>query len=96
MRGFDADIQDVKIIEPTIFEDERGYFLRLTMPRNSKNLLSSNFCQTNELFKEAQYEACIFKRATCPVKIGEGYSRRNSDVIVDCRRESHTVGKYVK
>ena len=26
MRGFDSDIRDVKIIEPTIFEDERGYF----------------------------------------------------------------------
>ena len=37
MRVFDTDIPDVKMIEPMVYEDERGYFFEAYNAQNLKN-----------------------------------------------------------
>jgi dTDP-4-dehydrorhamnose 3,5-epimerase len=38
MKIKETPLKDCYIIEPTIFEDDRGYFLKNSMKRNLKNL----------------------------------------------------------
>ena len=69
---FDADIRDVKIIEPTIFEDERGYFFEAYNAKKFEEFIGfrPNFCQTNESFSKRGTIRGLHlqKRATCPVE----------------------------
>lgn len=100
MRGFDSDIRDVKIIEPTIFEDERGYFFEAYNARKFEEFIGfrPNFCQTNESFSKRGTIRGLHlqKEPHAQSKLVRVIVGEILDVIVDCRRESHTVGKYIK
>ena len=50
MRILDTEIADVKIIEPTVYEDERGYFFEAYNAEKFEKLMGfrPNFCQSNE------------------------------------------------
>jgi dTDP-4-dehydrorhamnose 3,5-epimerase len=48
MKVFDAKLKDVKIIEPDIFEDERGFFVESYSKEKYKKLgIDFNFVQDN-------------------------------------------------
>jgi dTDP-4-dehydrorhamnose 3,5-epimerase-like enzyme len=49
MRVLDTEIPDLKIIEPTVYEHERGFFLRLIIPLNLKELLASSLSFVNQM-----------------------------------------------
>ena len=100
MRVLDTEIADVKIIEPTVYEDERGYFFEVYNALKFEKLMGfrPNFCQSNEsgsvngtirglhLQKEPYAQAKLVR-----VIFGEVL-----DVVVDCRRGSETFGKHMK
>ena len=50
MNILDTEIADVKIIEPTVYEDERGYFFEAYNAQKFEKLMGfcPNFCQSNE------------------------------------------------
>ena len=81
MRGYDSDIRDVKIIEPTIFEDERCYFFDAYNAKKFEEFIGfvQIFVkQMNPFQKRYNTRPASSKRATCPVKVGESYCWRNS------------------
>ena len=48
MRVFDAKLKDVKIIQPDVFEDERGFFMESYSEEKYKELgIDFNFVQDN-------------------------------------------------
>ena len=48
MKVFDAKLKDVKIIEPDVFEDERGFFMESYSDEKYKRLgIDFNFVQDN-------------------------------------------------
>ena len=54
MRVFDTEIPDVKIIEPTVYADKRGYFFEVYNAQKFEKLMSfcPSFCQSNESFSK--------------------------------------------
>ena len=48
MKVFDAKLKDVKIIQPDVFEDERGFFMESYSEEKYKELgIDFNFFQDN-------------------------------------------------
>ena len=48
MKVFDTKLRDVKIIEPVVFEDERGFFMESYTDEKYKKLgIDFNFVQDN-------------------------------------------------
>jgi len=48
MKVFDTKLKDVKIIEPDVFEDERGFFMESYSEEKYKELgIDFNFVQDN-------------------------------------------------
>ena len=48
MKVFDAKLKDVKIIQPDVFEDERGFFMESYSEEKYKELgIDFNFVQDN-------------------------------------------------
>jgi dTDP-4-dehydrorhamnose 3,5-epimerase len=100
MRVFDTDIPDVKIIEPTVYEDERGYFFEAYNAQKFEKLMGfcTNFCQSNEsasvkgTIRGLHLQKAPFAQAKLVrVVYGEAI-----DVVVDCRQGSKTFGKHTK
>ena len=66
MKSLSTEITDVKIIEPDVFYDERGYFSEVFNHTKFVQTvgLETTFCQINESFsKKARCEGCIFNRS---------------------------------
>ena len=99
MRVLDTELADVKLIEPTVHEDERGYFFEAFNARVFENLIGvkPNVCQLNESRSvrgtirglHAQKEP--FSQAKL-VRVVRG---EILDVAVDCRLDSKTFGRCV-
>ncbi len=98
MKIFRTEIDGVFIIEPTVFEDERGYFFE----SYNKNKLEEqgikyNFIQDNQsksrfgTIRGIHFQKGEFSQAKL-VRVLEG---KVLDVAVDLRKESPTFGKYV-
>lgn len=100
MKIIDTKIPDVKIIEPTVFGDERGFFMETWNKKIFEQLVTGNeinFVQDNHSkssigvlrglhFQYAPYEQAKLVRCI----IGEIY-----DVAVDIRKHSPSFGKWV-
>lgn len=97
MKVISTCIEDVKIIEPKVFGDERGFFLETFEKRRYKELLgiSSDFVQDN------------YSRSTKGVLRGLHFQHENPqgklvrvvrgavfDVAVDIRKNSSTYGLW--
>lgn len=98
VKVFKTEIDGVFIIEPTVFEDERGYFFE----SYNKNKLEEqgiryNFIQDNQsksrygTIRGIHLQKGEFSQAKL-VRVLEG---KVLDVAVDLRKESPTFGKYV-
>lgn len=92
-------IRDVVIIEPTIHEDQRGYFSETFRQDVLEEFLGFkvNFCQENEsksnygVLRGLHYQLPPFEQ-TKLVRVIKGAVL---DVAVDIRKESETFGQYV-
>ena len=100
MRVFDTKILDVKIIEPTVYGDERGYFFEAYNVQKFEELMgfSPNFCQTNESgsFKGAIRGLHLQTEPYAQSKLIRVVSGDVLDVVVDCRKGSKTFGQHVR
>ncbi|MDE1223763.1 dTDP-4-dehydrorhamnose 3,5-epimerase [Vibrio aestuarianus] len=99
MKVIDTEIAEVKIIEPTMFGDERGFFME-TWQQNKFNELvtgkATQFVQDNHsksrkgILRGLHYQTENTQGKLVRVVFGEVF-----DVAVDIRKESPTFGKWV-
>ena len=98
MKIIKTNIEGVVIVEPRVFEDERGYFFESFSEREfSAEVGEYHFVQSNEA--KSSYGVVRGLHFQLPphaqsklVRVAKG---RILDVAVDIRRSSPTFGKYV-
>lgn len=99
MKVFDTEISDVKIIEPTVYEDERGYFFEAYNAQKFEELMGfcPNFCQSNESYsKKGTIRGLhLQKEPFAQGKLVRVVSGEVLDVVLDCRKGSKTFGKHI-
>ena len=98
MKFIKTDISDVYIIEPSVFGDNRGYFLEsFNLQKFEENVYPIKFVQDNEsksskgVLRGLHFQKPPFNQAKL-VRCIEG---RVMDVAVDIRKGSKTYGQHV-
>jgi dTDP-4-dehydrorhamnose 3,5-epimerase len=98
MKFIKTIIPDLYIIEPSVFGDDRGYFLEsFNLEEFEKNVCPINFVQDNEskssrgVLRGLHFQKPPFNQAKL-VRCIEG---RVMDVAVDIRKGSPTYGKHI-
>ncbi len=98
MRIIETKIRDVVIIEPTIFDDKRGYFFESFSSKNfEERVCKTTFIQDNEskssygVLRGLHFQKPPFAQSKL-VRVIKG---RVWDVAVDIRSCSATFGQYV-
>jgi len=98
MKFIKTFIQDVCIIEPSVFEDHRGYFYEsFNLDKFEKNIYSIKFVQDNEsksskgVLRGLHFQKPPFDQA----KLVRCVNGKVMDVAVDIRKGSPTYGKHV-
>ena len=98
MKFIKTEIPEVIIIEPTLFEDDRGYFLESYNKKTfEENIGSVNFVQDNEskslkgVLRGLHFQKPPFAQA----KLVRCIKGSVIDVAVDIRKGSPTYGKHV-
>ena len=93
-----TEIDDVKIIEPTVFGDARGYFMETYSEKEfAENGIAAKFVQDNEskssrgVLRGLHYQ----KGAAAQAKLVRVIAGRVADVAIDIRKSSPTFGKWV-
>ncbi|OQP32623.1 dTDP-4-dehydrorhamnose 3,5-epimerase [Pantoea latae] len=97
MKIIDTDISDVKIIEPAVFGDERGFFMETWQQKKFEELVCPRqFVQDNHsksakgILRGLHYQTKNTQGKLVRVVSGEVF-----DVAVDMRQASPTFGKWV-
>ena len=97
MRYIDTAIADVKIIEPNVFGDERGFFMEtFRVDEFTEQCAERNFVQDNHsksshgILRGLHYQLKNTQGKLVRVTSGEVY-----DVAVDMRKSSPTYGHHV-
>lgn len=97
-KKIETEIQDLVIIEPTVFEDNRGFFLESYNYNDFKEIGIDNiFVQDNHsksskgVLRGLHFQKGEFAQAKL-VRVLKGAVL---DVAVDLRKDSQTFGKYV-
>lgn len=98
MRLIDTEIEDVKIIEPTVYGDARGFFFESFNEKRFTELtgIAATFVQDNHsksvrgVLRGLHYQILQPQGKLVRVVAGEVF-----DVVVDLRRTSPTFGRYV-
>ena len=99
MKVIDTKIPDVKIIEPTVFGDERGFFMETWNQKRFEELVTgkaTQFVQDNHskskkgILRGLHYQAENTQGKLVRVVSGEVF-----DVAVDIRQDSPTFGQWV-
>lgn len=90
-------IKDLVVFEPSVFEDERGYFFEsYNQQLFEKNGIAANFVQDNQsksgfgVLRGIHFQKPPFAQA----KLVRVLSGKVLDVAVDLRPQSNTFGKY--
>ena len=98
MNVIDTEIPEVKIIEPKVFGDSRGYFFESWSDKRYKEAgIDCNWIQDNEsrshygVLRGLHYQAAPYTQAKL-VRVIKG---EVLDVAVDIRKGSPTFGKHV-
>jgi len=98
MKFIETKISDVIIIEPTVFGDERGYFLEsYNQKKFEESIGQVSFVQDNEsksskgVLRGLHFQKPPYEQAKL-VRCIEG---EVLDVAVDIRKNSKTYGKYI-
>ena len=99
MKLTETEIEDLLILEPVVFGDQRGYFFESYNKNKFKNILGNvSFIQDNEsksakgVLRGLHFQKPPFDQAKL-VRCIEG---NVLDVVVDVRKYSKTYGKHVK
>ena len=94
----DTNIKDVKIIEPKIYDDHRGYFFESYNQKEFYNKIGKiNFVQDNEsesafgVLRGMHYQKPPFEQS----KLVRVICGEIQDVVVDLRKDSPYYLKYV-
>ena len=98
MNYIQTEIDGVWVIEPKVFNDDRGYFMEAFKKEEfEKNIGQINFIQDNEskstfgVLRGLHYQKGEFSQAKL-VRVIKG---KVLDVAVDLRQSSPTFGKYI-
>lgn len=97
MKVIETSIPDVKIIEPNVFGDERGFFMETWQQKKFEELVAPRqFVQDNHsksaqgILRGLHYQTENTQGKLVRVVAGEVF-----DVAVDMRRSSETFGQWV-
>ncbi|WP_108821898.1 dTDP-4-dehydrorhamnose 3,5-epimerase [Dysgonomonas sp. Marseille-P4361] len=98
MNFIEQELKDVWVIEPKVFEDERGYFME-SFKKNAfeEHIGNIEFIQDNEsksvrgVLRGLHYQSGEFSQA----KLVRALKGCVLDVIVDLRKSSPTFGKHL-
>ncbi|MGR5287458.1 dTDP-4-dehydrorhamnose 3,5-epimerase [Vibrio maritimus] len=99
MKVIDTNIPDVKIIEPQVFGDERGFFMETWQQKKFEELVTGRptlFVQDNHsksskgILRGLHYQTKNTQGKLVRVVSGEVF-----DVAVDVRKDSSTFGHWV-
>ena len=91
-------IPDVKLVEPEVFEDNRGYFYELFNEKKFNELLGKTyrFIQDNCAYSKKNVLRGLHYQLNKPqAKLITVTAGKIFDVAVDIRKHSPTYGKYV-
>lgn len=98
MKVIDTEIPDVKIIEPSVFGDERGFFMETWNQKQFEELVTgkpTQFVQDNHSkSKKGILRGLHFQTENTQGKLVRVVSGEVFDVAVDIRKESPTFGKW--
>lgn len=91
-----CDIEGLKVIEPTVFGDERGYFVETYNYNDYKEVgIDMNFVQDNQsMSKKGVLRGLHFQINFSQDKLVRVISGEVFDVAVDLRKDSATFGKW--
>ena len=93
-----CDIEGLLVIQPRIFEDDRGYFFESFNEKKFHDAckLQTNFVQDNESFSEyGTLRGLHFQKPPfAQAKLVRVISGKVLDVVVDIRSKSPTFGKH--
>ena len=99
MKIIDTKIPDVKIIEPTVFGDERGFFMETWNQKRFEELVTgkpTTFVQDNHSkSKKGILRGLHYQTENTQGKLVRVISGEVFDVAVDIRKESPTFGQWV-
>ncbi|ENU5815892.1 dTDP-4-dehydrorhamnose 3,5-epimerase [Vibrio fluvialis] len=99
MKVIDTNIPDVKIIEPTVFGDKRGFFMETWNQKRFEELVtgkSIHFVQDNHSkSKKGILRGLHYQTENTQGKLVRVISGEVFDVAVDIRKDSPTFGKWV-
>ncbi len=98
MKVIDTDIEGLKILEPRVFSDSRGYFFESYSKKLfDKEVAEVDFVQDNESCSSfGVIRGLHFQRPPhCQAKLVRCVKGRVLDVAVDLRKGSPTYGKHV-
>lgn len=99
MKVIDTTIPDVKIIEPTVFGDERGFFMETWQQKKFEELVTgkpTQFVQDNHSkSKKGTLRGLHYQTENTQGKLVRVVSGEVFDVAVDIRKDSSTFGQWV-
>jgi len=99
MKVIDTLIPDVKIIEPIVFGDERGFFMETWSQKQFEELVTgkpTQFVQDNHSkSKKGILRGLHFQKENTQGKLVRVISGEVFDVAVDIRKGSPTFGQWV-
>lgn len=99
MKVIDTSIPDVKIIEPTVFGDERGFFMETWNQKRFEELVTgkpTQFVQDNHSkSKKGILRGLHYQTENTQGKLVRVVSGEVFDVAVDIRKDSPTFGEWV-
>ncbi len=99
MKVINTAIPDVKIIEPAVFGDERGFFMETWNQKCFEELVTgkpTTFVQDNHSkSKKGILRGLHYQRENTQGKLVRVVSGEVFDVAVDLRKDSPTFGKWV-
>lgn len=99
MKVIDTRIPDVKIIEPTVFGDERGFFMETWNQKQFEELVTgkpTQFVQDNHSkSKKGILRGLHYQTENTQGKLVRVVSGEVFDVAVDIRKDSKTFGQWV-
>jgi dTDP-4-dehydrorhamnose 3,5-epimerase len=97
MKFSSANIQDVILIDPVVYQDERGYFCEIFQAKNFSDAgIPTQFVQDNQsgskkgVIRGLHYQIHQAQGKLVRVITGEIY-----DVVVDLRKSSPTCGQWI-
>ncbi|WP_321463696.1 dTDP-4-dehydrorhamnose 3,5-epimerase [uncultured Vibrio sp.] len=99
MKVIETKIPDVKIIEPTVFGDERGFFMETWNQKRFEELVTGKptpFVQDNHSkSKKGILRGLHYQTENTQGKLVRVVSGEVFDVAVDIRKDSPTLGQWV-